>query len=314
MTILENAISSIQLGIEDFQQIPENPKRAYSSIRNLFAGILLLFKHKLVLLSPSESDEILIKKSIRPILNDNNEIIWEGKGEKTVDVQSIKERFKSLNISVNWEEFDRANKIRNNIEHYFEKTNIDSIRNVISTLFPIMQDFITIHLEKNPQALIGVEHWSFLMKETEIYMKHKQFCQKHLETLSFLNDTVANIIINKASCPECASECILPEKSNCEANTVNYICESCKNKFSYEEIIITAIENYYSIARHLAIREGGDDPLTHCPECYEETYIYEENMCANCGHEANHICPLCEDTTDVLDEMCSYCQYKLDNY
>lgn len=314
MTILENAISSIQLGIEDFQQIPENPKRAYSSIRNLFAGILLLFKHKLVLLSPSESDEILIKKSIRPILNDNNEIIWEGKGEKTVDVQSIKERFKSLNISVNWEEFDRANKIRNNIEHYFEKTNIDSIRNVISTLFPIMRDFIIGHLKESPQKLIGDKYWSFLMNENQIYIEHKQACQQSLRTLLFLNDTVANIIIKKVSCPECASEFILPDKLDCEANAVNYTCQSCKNKFSYKEIIIIAIENYYSITRHLAIREGGDDPLTYCPECYEETYIYEENMCANCGHEANHICPLCEDTTDVLDEMCSYCQYKLDNY
>lgn len=314
MTILKNAVLSIQLGIEDFQQIPENPKRAYSSIRNLFAGILLLFKHKLVLLSPAESDEVLIKKQILPVLNDDGKIIWIGKGDKTVDVQRIKERFKSMNISVNWEEFDNANQIRNNIEHYFEQANIDSIRNVVSKLFPIMRDFIIDHLRENPQKLIGDRHWEFLMKEVQIYIEHKQTCQQSLETLSFFTDTVASAIVNKTSCPKCASEYILPESLYCKANEVSYICQSCKNEFSYEEIVILAIESYYSIDKHLAIKEGEDNPLIHCPECNTETYIYDENICASCGHEANHICPLCENTTDILDEICSYCQYKLENY
>ncbi len=45
MTILNNAIDSIQLGIEDYELIGENPKRLISCTRNLFSGILLLFKH-----------------------------------------------------------------------------------------------------------------------------------------------------------------------------------------------------------------------------------------------------------------------------
>ncbi|MFC0323902.1 hypothetical protein ACFFHT_10125 [Gallibacterium melopsittaci] len=314
MNILNNAILSIQLGIEDFEQIPDNPKRVYSSMRNLFAGMLLLFKHKLVLLSPMGSNEILIKERILPTLNNDGEIIWLGNGKKTVDVRSIKERFKNLNISVNWNEFDKANEIRNNIEHYFEETNIDSIRTIISKLFPIMRDFIIEHLKENPQKLIGDTYWEFLMTEVQIYIDHKQTCQKSLESLTFFNNTVANIIINKANCPKCGSECILPISLNSNADTVNYICQSCKGEFTYEEIAILAIENHYSVERHFAIKDGEDDPLTYCPECGEETYIYEEEMCASCGHEANHICPLCENTTDILNEMCSYCQYKLDNY
>lgn len=49
----ENALTSIRLGIEDFQrsQIPldqgGDPERALSAIRNLFAGVLLLFKYKI---------------------------------------------------------------------------------------------------------------------------------------------------------------------------------------------------------------------------------------------------------------------------
>lgn len=49
----ENALTSIRLGIEDFQRsrlsLEQNgdPARALSAIRNLFAGVLLLFKYKI---------------------------------------------------------------------------------------------------------------------------------------------------------------------------------------------------------------------------------------------------------------------------
>jgi hypothetical protein len=36
MTILQNAIDSIQLGIEDYELIKENPKRLISCTRNIF--------------------------------------------------------------------------------------------------------------------------------------------------------------------------------------------------------------------------------------------------------------------------------------
>ena len=47
--LYDNAIASIQLGIEDFQlsQQPDNSLRTLSSIRNLYAGLLLLFKYKI---------------------------------------------------------------------------------------------------------------------------------------------------------------------------------------------------------------------------------------------------------------------------
>jgi hypothetical protein len=59
-TILENAVSSIQIGIEDYQS--NDPRRVLSVVRNLSAGVLLLFKEKLRQLSPDGSDEVLIKQ------------------------------------------------------------------------------------------------------------------------------------------------------------------------------------------------------------------------------------------------------------
>ncbi len=66
--LLENAVHSISMGLEDFESSESNQRRIISSVRNLFAGILLLFKHKLNLLC---TDESLIKQKITPIFNEN---------------------------------------------------------------------------------------------------------------------------------------------------------------------------------------------------------------------------------------------------
>ncbi|URL07263.1 zinc ribbon domain-containing protein [Avibacterium sp. 21-595] len=315
MKLLKNAIASIQLGIEDFKQSSDNPNRIYSSVRNLYAGVLLLFKHKLVLLSPEGSNEVLIKARIVPIMNNDGEITWKGDSNNTVTVHAIKERFKNLSISVDWEGFDDANKIRNNIEHYFEEANQDSIRQVISKLFPIIRDFVIKHLKENPQQLIGDHYWEFLMEEVKVYIQHEETCKKSLKTLLFFDDKVANILVDKASCPQCGSECILPSSLGGEANMVSYKCQSCKKESSYEDVVLQIVDNFIPIEEmHFMIKDGGEPPFTYCPECGLETYLYEEGICINCGHEANHDCSFCENETDELDEICSDCQYKIDRY
>lgn len=47
MSMLDNAVNSIRLGLEDLKAAEHDEARALSSIRNLTAGLLLLFKVKL---------------------------------------------------------------------------------------------------------------------------------------------------------------------------------------------------------------------------------------------------------------------------
>src|SRR5215468_698077 len=115
--ILENAVDSIAIGLEDYRS--EDPRRLVSATRNIYAGILLLFKHKLALLSPAGSDEVLLKQKVLPSKQPNGEITWTGKGRKTVDTFQIKERFENLNIEVDWDRIEKINEYRNEIEHYF---------------------------------------------------------------------------------------------------------------------------------------------------------------------------------------------------
>ncbi|MBW1777587.1 MAG: hypothetical protein JRJ54_08335, partial [Deltaproteobacteria bacterium] len=133
MSILKNAIDSIAIGLEDYQSTDE--RRIVSSARNIFAGILLLFKHKLCELSPAGSDEVLIKQKVLPEIDATGAVRWIGKGKKTVDVQNIRDRFESLGISVDWKRLERINKYRNNIEHYYSNLNTQSVQQLISDSF-----------------------------------------------------------------------------------------------------------------------------------------------------------------------------------
>ncbi len=66
MSLLDNAVGAIQIAIEDFGS--NDQRRVLGAIRNLHAGILLLCKVKLQRLSPADSDEVLLKQSIKPQL------------------------------------------------------------------------------------------------------------------------------------------------------------------------------------------------------------------------------------------------------
>ena len=125
MSILKNAVDSIAIGLEDFES--SDQRRIVSCTRNLFAGILLLFKHKLSMMSTPESDEALIKQRVMPTKDDAGEIVWKGKGSKTVDVQNIRERFDSLDIDVNWKRIIKVNQFRNDIEHYYSSLTHEAI-------------------------------------------------------------------------------------------------------------------------------------------------------------------------------------------
>src|ERR1700692_2213685 len=132
-SILKNAVQSIQIGVEDFQS--PDPRRALSATRNIMAGVLLLFKEKLRVMSPKDSDEALIKQNLIPKYGPNGAVVFKGEGKKTVDVQQIKDRFKSLDIVVDWSTFDKISKIRNNIEHYLVTESANAIKELVADSF-----------------------------------------------------------------------------------------------------------------------------------------------------------------------------------
>lgn len=81
-------------------------------------GVLLLFKEKLRQLLPPDSNEGLRKEGLRTVHRPNGELAFKEGGQKTVDVQQIKERFEALDVSVDWRRFEQLAKFPNDQEHY----------------------------------------------------------------------------------------------------------------------------------------------------------------------------------------------------
>src|SRR5437667_10210685 len=117
MSLLDNAVTSLHLAVEDYSS-PDD-RRMLSAVRNLHAGILLLYKEKLRRLSPPGSHDVLMRAKSEFKCGPNGEIVSVGKGKTTVDVRQIKERFDGLGITTDWNRFNKVNELRNEIEHHY---------------------------------------------------------------------------------------------------------------------------------------------------------------------------------------------------
>lgn len=311
MSILKNAIDSIAVGLEDYSS--PDQRRVISCTRNVFAGILLLFKHKLSLLSSPGSDEALIKQRVLPVIDESAHLEWKGKGSKTVDVQGIKERFESLNIDVDWKRIDKINSFRNDIEHYFSNLKHEAIRSLISDSFVIINDFIRKHLDEDPKGLLGDAAWAVLIEVNEVYEREKAECLAALQALEFFDDEILSAF-EAYSCDECGSRLIMPSVRGGEATSADYACKSCGKTLPYEEIVSGAVADYYSHEVYLSHTDGGDSPLADCPEC-AGIYLFAQGICASCGHTAEHECQRCGSTIMpeelFAEPFCGYCAHAM---
>lgn len=314
MTILNNAIDSIQLGIEDYELIHENPKRLISCTRNLFSGILLLFKHYLSELSDPNSDEVLIKEKIKPKFI-NCQLVFVGDGPKTVDVQGIQKRFKNLDVEVDWKELEKIQKYRNNIEHYFSTDNPKTIEAILTHSFNIINDFVRAYLNEEPSKLLGQDYWQKLLDVKNVYDKEKLECLHTLGQNTYFSAKQESLI-KDAICSHCGSDLLKPIETQVSAKYTYYECVACNHELSFEQVINSAVS--VDCKRHYGYhhyKDGGSDPYAICPECGEETYSMEEQICLCCEENAVHECERCfaslspEEVT-WNEGYCSYCVHQ----
>jgi len=312
MSILKNAIDSIILGLEDYQSADN--RRLISCARNIFAGILLLFKYKLSILSPDNSDEVLIKQKIYPTVNKDGNLEWKGKGKKTVDVFQIQDRFESLGINVDWNRVKRINEYRNDIEHYYSKLNKKSVESIISDTFIIIRDFISMHLQKDPKLLLGDFAWKVLLEVSEVYEKEKKECNGKLEKIPWESPIVFDAVTS-FKCKKCGSSLITVKDIKENIEETEFFCKNCNEIYDYENIIEESLKEYYSFNRYLSYTNGEELELITCPFCFRESYLYNEKKCAICGESAVHICERCG--SEIIPEeindghFCGYCSYMM---
>jgi hypothetical protein len=310
MDLLTNAIESIRLGVEDY--IANTHARLLSAVRNIHAGILLLYKEALRRLSPAGSNEVLLMAKIAPLLDASGNVLFSGVGKKTVDTQQIRERFAGLRISTDWKRFERIADARNDVEHRYPQLDQKALRGVIADSFLIVRNFLANELKHDPREELGEETWQAMLEVAEVYEKERQECARLLANVKWISPTLQEGL-GDLTCSSCGSDLLKPLTG--PSGEVILQCCSCGEDESPESYVPKAIASALRGASYEAVKDGGETPYVRCPECGEETYVVQERCCALCEHEAEHSCARCgcEIPPEELDSepFCGYCAHMM---
>ncbi len=305
MKILKNAVEAIQIGLEDYKS--EDARRAQSALRNIFAGMLLLFKEQLRRLSPEDSDEVLLKQVIMPSQDENETIKFQGKGKKTVDVQQIRARFTSLGISIDWKSVNQINELRNNIEHYYTDHSPAVINEIVSKSFKIIRDFCVNVLHTEPVELFGKGSWDIFLEVDEVYEKEKEESIDSLSQIDWGYDTLVNAG-EHIRCPTCSSDLIRAQDVlvYVAGEDLPLMCNKCSEVFNFSSIIEDCVSEVLAGEAHI-----------ECPECAQSAYVFAEDLCLCCGHhQVSKTCAVCGTYLDLEESydgnICSYHRWAME--
>jgi RecJ-like exonuclease len=301
-------VQSIQIGVEDFQST--DPRRTLSATRNIVAGVLLLFKEKLRLLSPENSDESLIKQNLVPQYGLDGAVVFKGEGKGTVTVQQIKERFKGLGIVVDWTTFEKISKTRNNIEHYLVTESPNAIKELVADSFLIIRDFVTKELDKQPVDLLGVATWNALLETSAVMETQRAECKAALAEIEWDGEVMEGVG-SELTCLSCESSLLKPIDPEASQNELEFKCTVCGEEFELADLVEKALSDHFAFEIYDAAKEGGQSPVATCWECGKETYVFSERACIACSATPEHEeCAVCgvglgPDEQD-FDGLCGY--------
>ncbi|MCW5237780.1 hypothetical protein [Verminephrobacter eiseniae] len=312
MSILKNAVESIQVGVEDFENSDE--RRSVSALRNITAGLLLLFKAKLCELSPEHDKELLIKKDLVPQLGPDGKVNFIGKGKKTVDVFQLQKRLSSMQVKVDWNRVKEITDLRNDIEHYYAKASPDAVREIVAKSFLLIQDFAKNELNKNPQELLGNDCWQVLLNTNEVYLDEERSCKESLGRIDWKYSTVKNAL-DHLRCLLCGSALIEAPSDNDKYPTINLHCRSCGHVFAFNDVVEECVDKLDKLFAHQRRpKDGGNSLYETCPGCGKGTFIHKEACCVACEQGLDYVeCSRCSEQLSfddqIFDGMCSYCRY-----
>jgi len=320
----ENAFTSIRLGAEDFQrcQLATNqggdPSRALSAVRNLFAGVLLLFKYKIAISvdDPADSEKLLFNPpEILPTGDGEGGIQWLPNGNfkrTTIDVATVKKRFESFGISVDWKVIDRLQACRNDLEHLHPASSLGEVANFVAELFPVLRDFSERSLGMPPAEAFGPS-WQIMLDHRNFFELNRAKCCELWEQAGVPAGMFEYIA--QCKCDSCGSLLIEPhaeeiERSSLvrnEPNSYLYRCVACHDEGLFVPLLLEAL-----CIDHSGYFEYGEEPnVEDCNQCGIAAFITADNKCAWCENEQEYsACEVCGERLGQDDQdnggLCGY--------
>ncbi len=312
MSMMKNAVESIQIGMEDFQN--DDPRRVLSAIRNLYAGILLLFKCKLQAMSPEDSQEALLKTDVIPVIDpETGKATWVGKGKRTVEVRDIIDRLKSLGLTgVEWGRLTELQKVRNDIEHYYSQQPAERMNEAVTDALHLIVQFCEPHLGEAPAELLGQECWGQMLGIAKIYDAELKACRDNLSSVKWFFPEVV-YSVEDMRCFHCGSELIRAVDPGANGDRVEFVCSDCRETSPYAPVVTQALAEAIGLCLH-EVANGAESPLGTCPECGEGAFLIQHAQCAACFYELEHTeCWRCGTSLSLdeheFDGLCGYCNY-----
>jgi hypothetical protein len=300
--ILTNAIASITLGIEDYKS--EGRHRPLSALRNISAGILLLFKAKLVQLAP---DETLIKKDFKLVWQDG-QASWTAKGDKTIDYQGIQERFKLVGIRFDFKEMDRIISQRNRIEHYVADVPVEALRDSIANAVNLINRFCREQMKLEAASLFDPDTWQMVLQEKAIHDVEKKACNERMGQIKWPYPELLAIAIDHYLCGTCEGDLVSPVDPSAPLKEIRFSCAGCGAAEGYASAMEAAFLSWACEENPRSIEHGGNAVSDDCDNCMSDLVLASRGYCVACGYEHFKRCNQCGQTFRK-DHFCEFCDY-----
>lgn len=310
--IFDNAITSIVLGIEDFETGTE--ARMLSAARNYYAGLLLLAKECLVRAAPEADAMEVIGAKFRPKPDGDGGVDHEVVGYTTVDLTQLKARFRDFKLPWPDADINKLQRFRNELEHYHLKEPVSALGEAIASSFPMVVDFFDI-LGEDPHSDLA-DVWDTILAQHDAFEKVQKLCLASLESVGW---PAVTSDLGRMACPNCGSSLIgQSDPSNDDHEQVVGKCHQCGHEIDFEEMMEMVVAASYEIDAYTLAKEGMDSPIAECPLCSATAYVDngEVSICFACGETIASDCDHCGTRIDANEynhdhpELCSYCAYK----
>lgn len=320
----ENALTSIRLGIEDFQRTQQTKEqggdeaRALSAVRNLFAGILLLFKYKIAVSvdDPQDAPALIFNPpEVLPQADGNGGVEWKPVGKfkrTTIDVATIKKRFDGFGIDVDWIAIEKMQECRNHLEHLHPANTLGEVAGFVADLFPVLREFIHTQLNEQPADLLATA-WPVMLAHHEFFTNTMATCK------AAWNDAGVQELmqpwLDQCQCEECGSSLLRPNQEDIEDgasveyqdDSFKYVCVACGHSDLIAPLLIKTLNDVYDYDP----RDGGEPCVENCYSCNRPTFLIVEQHCMWCGAELDYNeCKFCEEPLgqgdQLNDGLCGY--------
>ncbi len=301
--LLDNAVTSIRLGVEDFENADAmggDPARSLSSVRNLFAGVLLLFKFKIADCATNDDEAeslIFIPPKIQPFPDGKGGVVWVPHGKfmrTTINVATIKERLDAFKIGNDWKVVEHLQSLRNDIEHLHPNEAHGDLLVFVANLFPVLSDFISKQLGKTPGDLLG-DAWSIMLNHANTFQKHKEDCEREWAKAGIPGRM--GEFIGYVRCEACCHPLVRPNPEQLEEGMTvesneyefEYQCVLCDNRDNIKNDLIYELKKSFN-TDYKSQRED----VENCISCGRSAFVVSEGKCYWCGQEQTHkLCSIC---------------------